>query len=535
MKQLLNSQVSAEVIRPIQASAVTTRFVTAPKIVTSAIVVPGFTLAEGAAPCTVPTGVRASAIAALVVLALLTSFCAAFAQASTQSASSSAKTEGAKTLPPSTRSTSLVDTSGASVVGGTNPTATAGTNPTATTATAADTSVTGTETASGTDTVYVPDLVKPDTREEKEKDVLLKEGPDIEVRFGKTLKEFALDKEGKNGEFSVTPSLSYDRVDGLSLFLHEEFNDPEKLYPRIHLAEGYAFDSEKWRYRVDFEQPLFSPNSFSFGASVYLITDTFDKELTGNVENTLSSFFLKKDYRDYFEREGAGVFAKQKFLRWNSVKVQYAEDTYSSVDAVSKGLFYRRSRQFRPNPPVNEGKWATFTALYELDTRQDEKTGPTEQWHRLEYESGRHKDEPCMEYTRLAADFRTYLTLNPGQYLSCRLKVGVTPSGTLPFQREFYVGGIGTLAAHKYKEFRGDQMILFNAEYAINVVKRFQFIMLTDVGKAWYGRDALKDQTLDLDLGIGVGLGEGIRVFAAKTPQKEHSDVVWTLRLERAF
>ncbi|MCX5800230.1 MAG: BamA/TamA family outer membrane protein [Candidatus Eisenbacteria bacterium] len=400
-------------------------------------------------------------------------------------------------------------------------------------AVAADTEVPS--EAAGIDTIYVPDLVAPEAEQKAEEEVQLKEGPNIEIRFGKNLKELSLDKKDTEGEFSVSPSLSYDRVDGLSLFMNEEFSDPERLYPRIHLLEGYAFASKKWRYKLDFEQPLFSPKSFSFGASVYLVTDSFDKELTGDVENSLSSLFLKKDYRDYFEREGAAVFVKQRFSRWNSVKVQYAEDTYGSVDAISKGLFYRHSRQFRENPAVDEGKWATVAAQYELDSRQDEQAGPTEHWHRLEYESGRHQDEPCMEYTRLAADLRTYLNLNPGQYLSCRLKLGATPSGTLPFQKEFCVGGIGTLAAHDYKEFRGDHMILFNAEYAIDVVKRFQFIMITDVGKAWLGRDALKDQSLDLDVGIGVGLGEGVRVFAAKSPREEGSDVVWTLRLERTF
>ena len=391
------------------------------------------------------------------------------------------------------------------------------------------------QSQSTSDTVYVPDLVKPETVEESESEILLKEGPDIKVRFGKSLKEFEIDKDWDRGDFSVSPSVSFDRVDGLSLFMHEQFSNPEKLYPRIHLIEGYAFESKKWRYRLDFEQPLFSPQSFSFGASVYLITDTFDEDLTGGVENTLSSLFLKKDYRDYFEREGALVFAKQRFMRWNSVTVQYTEDTYRSVDSISKGLFYRHSRQFRANPPVNEGKWATVTAQYELDSREDEQTGPTKHWHRLEYENGRHKDEPCIEYTRLAADLRTYLNLSPGQHLSCRIKLGATPSGTLPFQKEFYVGGIGTLAAHDYKEFRGDHMVLFNAEYAIDVVKRFRVILLTDIGKAWYGRDALKDQSLEMDVGIGAGLDEGVKIFASKTPREEGSDVVWTLRLQKTF
>ena len=455
---------------------------------------------------------KASAIAAIVALVLLMSLGLVSFGAST------ARADSSDTVSQSQSSSDTLSANTGKVSTGTR-TASAGAR----------------TTPAGTDTVYVPDLVRPETVEESQNEILLKEGPDIEVRFGKSLREFALGKEKNQSAFSVSPSLSYDRVDGLSLFMHEEFNDPELLYPRIHLVEGYAFDSRKWRYRLDFEQPLFSPTSFSFGASVYLITDTFDGELTGNIENSLSSLFLKKDYRDYFEREGAAVFARQKFLGYNKVTVQYAEDTYRSADAISKGLFYRHSRQFRPNPPVDEGKWATVTAQYEFDSRQDDQAGPTEHWYRLEYESGRHKDEPCMEYTRLAADLRTYLNLNPGQYLSCRLKLGANPSGTLPFQREFYVGGIGTLAAHAYKEFRGDHMILFNAEYAIDVVKRFQVIMLTDVGKAWYGRDALKDQTLELDVGIGVGLEKGLRIFAAKTPNKEDSPVVWTLRLQRTF
>jgi len=410
------------------------------------------------------------------------------------------------------------------------------------------------ETSPGVDTVYIPDLVKPETGEESEKEVLLKEGPDIEVRFGRSLKELALEKSGKNGDFSVTPSLSFQRVDGLSLFLNEDFSNSERLYPRIHATEGYAFESKTWRYNFGLEQPLFSLNSFSFGGSVYFITDTFDKELTGNIENTLSSLLLKIDNRDYFDREGGEVFVKQKFLNWNTVKLDFAVDRFRSLPSISNALFYRKSREFRVNPPIDEGKWQTVVASYELDTRQDEQTGPTEHWYRLESEWGHSESlagggggifpdgglrfepgESYGDYTRLAADLRAYLNLNPGQYLSARLKVGATPRGTLPFQREFYVGGIGTLAAHRYKEFRGDHMILLNAEYAINVVKRFQVIMLTDAGKAWSGRDALEDQTLAFDVGIGIGVGEGIRVFAAKNPQKEHSEVIWTLRLQRTF
>jgi outer membrane protein assembly factor BamA len=394
------------------------------------------------------------------------------------------------------------------------------------------------------DTLYIPDLVKPEEEEPAgprpgaKKEITLGEGPDIEIRFGETMKPFVLAKQKEHPEFAFGFSASFDRVDGLSLFLHQQFTKENTLYPTVHLMEGYAFDGRHWRYRVDFEQPLFRPQTFSIGASAYRLTDTYDGDISGIEENSLAALFLKHDYRDYFEREGALVFVKQRFLHNNSVTLQYAEDVFRSLEVRSKGLFYRHSREFRPNPAVDEGKWATVTGIYELDSRKDSEYEPGMYWYRIYYERGENKDAVDVdetEYARLAADLRSYLRMSPGQYLNVRLMAGSAVSGALPFQREFYAGGLGTLNAHTYKEFRGDQLLLANAEYLFDVVKRFQFILFLDAGKAWYDWDTLKDQRMELDVGIGIGSTEGFRLCVAKTPREEDSDPVWILRLQRPF
>jgi len=391
------------------------------------------------------------------------------------------------------------------------------------------------EPAAKADTIYVPDLIEPDTESEYESEILLEEGPDIEVRFGRTLKAFMLTGEDERAEFTTGGAASFDRVDGFSLFFHQEFSHAERLYPRIHMFEGYAFEREEWRYRLDFEQPLFSQESFSFGASLYLITDTYDDHVMGTVENSLSALFFKRDFRDYLEREGASIFAKQKFRDYHTASIEYAEETQRSLETESKGLFFRHSRDFRINPPIDEGRWAITTVAYQFDSRDEEYVRPTQYWHRLGFESGHNKDESGSEYERFAADLRAYLDLSPGQHLRTRLQYGATPTGTLPLQKEFGVGGIGTLRAHSFNEYVGDHMLLLNVEYLIDVVKRFQLILLADAGKAWNGRNALKSQTLELDVGVGIGREEGLRLCVARTPREEGGKLAWTLRLHRPF
>ncbi|UCF78751.1 MAG: BamA/TamA family outer membrane protein [Candidatus Eiseniibacteriota bacterium] len=385
------------------------------------------------------------------------------------------------------------------------------------------------------DTIYVPDLVEPENEWHYEGGISLGEGPDIEVRFGRSVRSFDLLDDGEGAEFSTGGSASYDRVDGFALFFHQEFSHSEKLYPRVQLFEGYGFGRENWQYRADFEQPLFSQESFSFGASLYLFTDTYDMEVMGTLENTLSSLFFKRDCRDYLEREGGSVFARQKVGGLHTATVEYAEETHRSLGSIAKGLFFRHSRDFRENPPVDEGKWAITTVAYEFDSRDEEGLSHAQYWHRVKFESGRNKDVADSDYDMLAADLRAYLTLSPGQRLRTRLQYGATPAGTLPFQKEFGVGGIGTLGAHSFKKYRGDHMLLLNVEYVINVVKRFQLIIFTDVGKAWFGRDALKDQRMELDVGLGIGREEGLRLCVARTPRDEAGGLSWILRLNHPF
>src|SRR5207247_562630 len=107
------------------------------------------------------------------------------------------------------------------------------------------------------------------------------------------------------------------------------------------------------------------------------------------------------------------------------------------------------------------------------------------------------------DYGRLLAVVRTLLPLSPRQNARARIFAGSTGEGSLPAQKVWRLGGIGTLRGEEYKEFSGDQFLLANVEYYLLARKNVWGFAFLDWGKAWYGRGNLPRQQFALDGGIG--------------------------------
>jgi outer membrane protein assembly factor BamA len=103
-------------------------------------------------------------------------------------------------------------------------------------------------------------------------------------------------------------------------------------------------------------------------------------------------------------------------------------------------------------------------------------------------------------------------------------------------QKEFYVGGIGTLRGHDYKALTGDQMILGNIEYGAHAGKNVGLFVFVDSGKAWYGDGGFLDQRLELDAGVGIELlCQQTQIYAGKNLKDPDSPILVGLRLNRTF
>jgi outer membrane protein assembly factor BamA len=189
---------------------------------------------------------------------------------------------------------------------------------------------------------------------------------------------------------------------------------------------------------------------------------------------------------------------------------------------------------------VNDGEARCYQASYTLDLRATEDPDAHSRGFlgMLSAErAGRWGLDGDFRYDRYVADFRHYSKLGPQIYLDVRLMGGaLEPVSDVhylyPVHKEFYVGGIGTLPGYSYKAFRGERMMLANAEYRFG--DRPAFLLTADAGDAWTPGE--REFELHTDVGAGFELSaEELRIMVGRRLDEPDADPIWRLRLNRTF
>jgi hypothetical protein len=345
----------------------------------------------------------------------------------------------------------------------------------------------------------------------------------------------------------LEPIADYNRVDLLRIGVAGEVQDPSTMAPRIGGRFEYATGRRRALYGVQLEQPLYSPGRLAFGVSISRRTDHSELQQAEDVENSLTLLFARQDYRDYFEREGFGAYLAWRVPDFSVISVHARNDTYRSLKLQdgTRSIFERR-RVLRDNPEVDEGDIHAVLLRLERQTRRTARTRAGF-YHWIELERAGHGMGGDFEYTRALADLRSVLRLSPTATLALRAVGGTTTTGVLPLQKEFTTGGVDGLRAHAFAQYRGNQLLLAQAEYttALWRVRPSGFdaglhaIAFVDAGRAWDdaghawrpGR-----QQLQVDGGFGLTTSEdNLRVYVARNLQRPRSGAVFSVRLQRPF
>ncbi len=118
-------------------------------------------------------------------------------------------------------------------------------------------------------------------------------------------------------------------------------------------------------------------------------------------------------------------------------------------------------------------------------------------------------------YQQFRWDHRRYLPLRGGRdVLALRLLLGTT-TGTIPLFDSFSIGGATSLRGYEQDRYRGEKMVLCNAEYRYSLSKNLILVGFVDAGDAYGGSFqtvvpgfaiTADDQDLDLHIGVGFGL-----------------------------
>lgn len=272
-------------------------------------------------------------------------------------------------------------------------------------------------------------------------------------------------------KFQVGSLGVYNRVEGLPIYIGPSLrteSERGRLTLRAHgvfrTADDFSFDSENLGHRVDAEVRLGRRGGLAVGGALYDIVDGVEEWQLSDLETGLASFFLHRDYRDYYNRHGGRGSVALFIGEQADLTFSLSDERWGTRDERDPFTLFRNSQQWRPNPGMDEGKFHVANATLRIDTRND-VDNPWAGWFitaDLERGSGDvtshapttslRSTPPTVEYTRGFLDLRRYNRLGPSSQLNARLVLGGWIGGDrLPLQRRLSVSGPGTLPGFDFR------------------------------------------------------------------------------------
>lgn len=346
---------------------------------------------------------------------------------------------------------------------------------------------------------------------------------------------------------NIDMGFDYNRADLLRSGVHYQAQRPNTMYPRLGARIEYASGRRQILYGVQLEQPLLPTARFVFGVSMVRRTDHPELQQVDDVENSLALLLARTDYRDYFEREGGGVYLSWRVPDFSTVSVHARRDEFRSLtraDHVTS--WFNKDRSLRANPAIDDGESHSVLVRFERLAHKNSTTRAG-LYHWIEFDRTGGELGGDFGYMRGLGDVRSVIRLSPATSLSLRGVAGATFEGTLPRQKRFSLGGVDGLRAHTLGDLAGGQVALAQAEYTLGLwalrgagfEAGLHAIAFVDCGAAWdnaRGRWDVEHQKFTTDGGFGLATSEDdFRLYVARDLADPGSPMVWSLRMRRPF
>jgi hypothetical protein len=276
-------------------------------------------------------------------------------------------------------------------------------------------------------------------------------------------------------KLSLMTGGSYNRVEGLAVHggptVHRTTSWGEvrvDAYGILRSVDHWEWTSHNVGHDVTAQIAVGRAGRLSVGARAFDIVSPVETWQLSDAEVGLASFFLHRDYRDYWARHGGTAFVTLRAGEALSVTPSYGEERWGALAERDPFTLFRGGQGWRPNPAADEGRFHLTNVQVTYDTRTDVED-PSSGWHIVgDVERGwsagvRLAATPIevrpaaagpvdVEYTRLFLDARRYNRMSPDGQLNLRLVVGGWVDGDeLPVQRRFALGGAGALPGYDFR------------------------------------------------------------------------------------
>lgn len=284
---------------------------------------------------------------------------------------------------------------------------------------------------------------------------------------------------------------TYNRVEGLPVLFGPSIRSNNALGP-VHLealgiyrsADDFEWKAENLGYTTNAEM------QFGYGRGVALGVDAFDMVQAvepwqlRDSEIGLASFFLRRDYRDYYNRKGWRGYLSLRDGGALSLTVGYGRERWQPREARDPFTLFRNSADWRANPLMDAGRFELLDATIQYDTRNNIDNPWTGWLVVANVEHGwspevvlgpaaplARTDEPSptsVSYTRGFLDARRYNRISPQSQLNFRLLLGGWLAGDpLPLQRRLSLGGAGTLPGYDFRDVASGEDVLTCSDGAV--------------------------------------------------------------------
>ncbi len=290
--------------------------------------------------------------------------------------------------------------------------------------------------------------------------------------------------------------------------------------PFVYGTMSYALRTESINYRLGGGITHGQSSNLTYSAQIHRLTSARDRDILLTGSEQFMRAFVNADFQDYYTRQG-GVMA----IQWQNTTLKHTlglsllleehqsirdnTDSYLRIGTSSHHL----NPDVRQNSPIYDGRMHSISLKYDFDTREDTKVrydfsnrGNKNEWYNtFILEHSNSGIGSTYDFTRFVVHLRNYHPIGENR-LDTRLKIGVAATDySLPYQRQFVLGGTGTLRGYSLYEFVGNHGFLFNMEYVHSLSKGFYFAIVpfVDIGQAWENLSDIRHEYPKVNLGLG--------------------------------
>ena len=357
-------------------------------------------------------------------------------------------------------------------------------------------------------------------------------------------------------DLRLVSAKTYNRVEGLPILIGPTFGHRSgdarfeiNALGIFRTGENLEWNSENVGHSLKSQLSFGRGSGITVGGQLFDVVDPVEQWQLSDAEVGLSSFFLHRDFRDYYNRHGGSGFVRLSLTRDVSITGSLSDERWTSRGTLDPYTLFRNGQDWRPNPSMDEGRFHIANGTLRIDTRSDEDD-PRSGWDiTADYERGtgrttsfgsvspgiRDADvDDVTTYARGFVDLRRYNRISPEGQLNFRVVAGGWLNGDeLPLQRRFSLGGPGALDGYPFRrtgtgddvrqcstggviplgvpaqcermvlvqaEYRGDLWMSMFGDFDFNNSwrhggwrHRAQWVLFTDAGRGWLVGDRVGD------------------------------------------